>query len=183
VAAATPPPGARPAGAVSPAAGPAARRGGALGLAALVLAGCAPATLPYVPARQPAGVVLSAAYRVAGDRLRVELDTGGYRVEWAEVVRPDASAARAETLAPPGAPAGGPEFGIGVGVGSSRRTGSVGVGGGVGVGATLGGASRRGDTTVAVFPLDAAGPAPWRVRVKAVGIEPVEIVLDPARRG
>jgi hypothetical protein len=36
---------------------------------------------------------------------------------------------------------------------------------------------------VAVFPLAAAGPAPGRVRVEAVGIEPVEIVLDPARRG
>jgi hypothetical protein len=137
-----------------------------------------------VPARQPAGVTFSADYRVAGDRLRVELDTGGYRVEWAELVRPDGSALRAETIEHPGAlTGGGPTFGIGVGVGSSRRTGSVGVGGEVGVGTAVGGPALRGDTTLAAFPLAAAGPAPWRVRVKAVGIEPVEIVLDPARRG
>jgi hypothetical protein len=32
-----------------------------------------------------------------------------------------------------------------------------------------------------VFRRDAAGPPPWRLRVKVVGVESVDIVLDPAR--
>jgi hypothetical protein len=34
-----------------------------------------------------------------------------------------------------------------------------------------------------VFRLDLAGPPPWRLRVKVVGVDPVDIVLDPAARG
>lgn len=151
---------------------------------ALVVAGCAASTLRYTPERQPAGYPVSADYAVAGDRIRVEVDTGGYRLEWAEIVRSDGSAVRAETIEHPGPPAGGTGLGIGLGVGSGRRTGSVGVGGGVGIGTTLGGGGPVGDgNTVAVFPLDAIGPGPWSLRVKIVGIEPVVIVLDPARRG
>ncbi len=162
---------------------------GLLGLAAalalaVVAAGCAASTLRYTPERQPAGILLSADYAVAGDRLRVEVDTGGYRLEWAEILRPDGREVRAETIEHPGVGRSGSGFGIGVGVGTARRTGSVGVGGGVGVGTTVGGGEPRPEaTTVAVFPLEAAGPAPWRLRVKVVGIEPVVIVLDPGQRG
>jgi hypothetical protein len=153
------------------------RRSVGLGLA-LAVVGCAAATLRYTPERQPAGVPISADYTVAGDRLRVEVDTGRHRLEWAEIVRPDGSTLRAETIEHPGPGGGGSGVGIGIGVGSGRRTGSVGVGGGVGIGTRLGGGPIAEGNTVAVFPLDAIGPPPWRLGVKAVGIEPVLIVLD-----
>jgi hypothetical protein len=34
-----------------------------------------------------------------------------------------------------------------------------------------------------VFRLAEAGPPPWRLRVKVVGVEAVDILLDPARSG
>jgi hypothetical protein len=142
------------------------------------MAGCAASTLRYVPEHQPAGAPISADYTVAGDRLRVEVDTGGYRLEWAEMIRPDGSTLRAETIEHPGPGGGGTGIGVGIGVGSGRRTGSVGVGGGVGIGTTLGGGPPPEGNTVAVFPLAAIGPPPWRLGVKLVGVEPVLIVLD-----
>jgi hypothetical protein len=151
---------------------------------ACAAAGCAASTstLRYTPERQPAGFPVSADYGQAGDRVRVEVDTGGYRLEWAEIVRPDGRAVRAETIEHPGPPRGSTGVGVGLGVGSGRRTGSVGVGGGVGIGTMLGGGGPTAEgNTVAVFPLEAIGPAPWRLRAKIVGIEPVLIILDPAR--
>jgi hypothetical protein len=123
-------------------------------------------------------VPLSADYAVAGERLRVEIATGGYRVEGAMILRPDGAAIPAQTIEQPDGGNGG-GFSIGVGVGSSRQVGSVGVGAGVGTGAVLG-ERRAGATAFATFPLAAAGPPPWRLHVKVVGIEPVVIVLDPA---
>lgn len=149
-----------------------------LALAAAV-AGCAAGTLPYTPARQPAGFPISADYRVVGDRLRVEIDTGGYRLEEALIVRPDGAGIPAQTIEHPGARGGGSGVGIGIGVGGASRSGSVGIGTGVGVGTTLGGDGRVGGTTLAWFPLDHAGPGPWRLRVKVVGVQPTDIVLGP----
>jgi hypothetical protein len=147
-------------------------------LLALALTGCA-ATLPYVPERQPSGAEISADLRIADDRLRVRIDSEGYRVERAVLVRDDGAEVVPEALGPP-PPRGGLSIGLGVGAMSWGSSGSYSVGTGVGFG--LGGGGPVGRTTLAVFPLAAAGPAPWRLRVKVVGVEPVDIVLDPARR-
>ena len=150
-------------------------------LALAVLDGCAlSSTLRYTPDHQPAGVLVSADYAEVGDRLRVELDTGGYRIEDATIVKPDGAAVAAEALEQPDGRDGG-GLTIGVGAGSARRTGSVGVGAGVGTGPLVGDARRGDGNGLATFPLAAVGPPPWRLRVKLAGIEPVDIVLDPAR--
>lgn len=151
--------------------GPAAR----LAALAVSLAACA-TTLPYVPERQPAGLTISADVSLRDDRLLVKIASEGYRVERAVLVRDgDGEIAPESLTAPTDVPSSGLSIGIGVGGGSSH--GSYGVGTGVGVGA--GGYGEA--TTLAVFRLGEAGPAPWRLRVKVVGIEPVEIVLDPSR--
>jgi len=125
-------------------------------------------------------VPVSADYRVAEDRLQVTIATGGYRVEEAQIVRPDGTLVAPRRLEHP-APYGAPGLGVGVGVGGGRGIGrDVGFGVGVGVGIPVG--DRPARHTVAVFPLAEVGPAPWTLRVKVVGVEPVLIVLDPARR-
>jgi hypothetical protein len=43
--------------------------------------GCARSTLPSTPAEQPPGARVSAAYEIIGDRLRIEIDTDGRRLE------------------------------------------------------------------------------------------------------
>ena len=140
------------------------------------LAGCA-APLRYTPVAQPAGVRLAADYRVVGDRLRVEVETGGYRLEQAWIVRPD-GARLGPLVVEPGAGRGGTGLGIGVGVGSVGGSGGVSIGTGVGVGTTVGG-TPPASTTVAWFPLPEAGPAPWSLEVTVVGIQPTLIVLGP----
>jgi hypothetical protein len=151
------------------------RLGGLLG--ALALAGCASA-LPYTPAEQPAGIRLAAGAAVVGDRLRVPIDTAGYRLEQAWILRPDGVAIGPLTVEPP---ARGDGIGLGIGLGTAGRSGSVSIGTGFGLGTGIG-SPRGGRHPVAVFPLDQIGPAPWRLQVKAVGIQPAVIVLDPARR-
>lgn len=148
------------------------------GLAAVLLAGCATA-LPYVPERQPFGAAISADVRIAAGHLRVEIDSEGYRVERAVLLRGDGGEVVPEALQASG-PRGGLSLGLGVGAAGWGSRGSYSVETGVGIG--LGGPGRPGRTTLAVFPLEAAGPAPWRLRVKVVGVEPVDIVLDPADR-
>ena len=145
---------------------------------AVALLGCAPATLRYTP-EWPPGVPISADYRVVGERLRVEIDSEGYRVEDARILRADGTTVTAEALAPPESrPVGGISLGLGIGGGGS--VGAVGIGGGLGMGLPVGG-SRAAGRTLAVFPLAEVGPAPWRLRVKVVGLDPVVIALDPAK--
>jgi hypothetical protein len=146
-------------------------------LLVLALAGCA-ASARYTPAEQPAGVRLAADYRVAGDTLRVWVESGGYRVEDVLILRPDGAVVRPLAVEPPGPPAGS---GLGIGVGGSVGSGGdVAVGTGIGVGIDLGGDGRR--HAVAVFPLAPAGPPPWSLHLKVVGIQPVVIVLPPEPR-
>jgi hypothetical protein len=157
---------------------------GALTTAALALvvalAGCA-APLPYRPERQPFGATISADVRVSDDRLRVEIDSEGYRVELAVLVRDGDMEVAPEALVPPTAgPTGGLSVGLGVGAAGWGSRGSYSVGTGIGIG--LGGPRPEG-TTLAVFRLDEAGVPPWRLRVKVVGVEAVDIVLDPSRSG
>jgi hypothetical protein len=114
---------------------------------------------------------------VTEDQLRVEIDSEGYRVERAVLVREGDAEVTPEALVPPTAPrAGGLSIGLGVGSGG----GSYSAGSGIGIG--LGG-PRSEWTTLAVFRLGEAGPPPWRLRVKVVGVDTVEIVLDPAAGG
>lgn len=141
---------------------------------AVSLTGCA-TTLPYLPERQPAGLTISADVAVRGDRLLVKVDSEGYRVERAVLVRDGAEILPESLVAPTDRPSSGLSIGIGVGGGASH--GSYGVGTGVGVGA----GGYREATTLAAFRVDEAGPPPWRLRLKVVGVEPVDIVLDPSR--
>jgi hypothetical protein len=144
----------------------------------VALAGCA-APLPFRPERQPFGATISADLRVTEDRLRVEIDSEGYRVERAVLVRNGDTEVAPETLAPPApTPTGGLSVGLGVGAAGWGSRGSYSVGTGVGIPI---GSPRPSATTLAVFRLAEAGPPPWRLRVKVVGVEPVDIVLDPAR--
>jgi hypothetical protein len=142
----------------------------------VVLTGCA-GSLPYRPERQPFGATISADVRVSEGRLRVEIDSEGYRVERARLVRDGDAEVAPEALVPPTAsPAGGLSIGLGVGAAGWGSRGSYSVGTGVGIGL---GSPRPEGTTLAVFGLDAAGPPPWRLRVKVVGVETVDIILAP----
>ncbi len=139
---------------------------------ALLMLGCAGPSLPYTPAEQPAGATLSAGYRVVGDRLQIEVDTDGRRLEEATVVRADGTEVRPTAIdVMPGAWGGGPH--IGVGVGGGTWGGGIGVGTGVSVGVPAGGTS-DGNTLV-YFPLDRVGAAPWLVRVRVQGVPPALI--------
>lgn len=149
-------------------------------LLAVTLGACAStsSSLPYQPAVQPAGATLSAAYTIVADRLRVEIDGGGRRLERAQIVRPDGAVLEAQTIeytAPRGG--GGSPIGIGFGIGSfGSLGGGVSTGVGVSTGTTVGGGSGS-VTTIASFPLAQAGSRPWRVRVKLEGVEPADILV------
>ena len=144
----------------------------------VTLAGCV-GPLPYRPERQPFGATISADVSVREDRLLVRIDSEGYRVERAVLLRDGGTEVVPEALVPPDAPPSG-GLSIGLGVGGGSGWGSYSVGTSVGMG--LGGPYREA-TTLAVFRRDVAGPPPWRLRVKVVGVEPVDIIIDPARSG
>ena len=147
----------------------------------VLLAGCAGTSLPYTPAQQPSGARVSAAYQVVADRLRVELDTDGRRVEEAKILRADGSELRALAIdaGPPTSTSGSP-LSIGIGGGTFGSRGGVGVGTGVSVGVPVGGGGTVEGHTFAWFALDQAGSAPWRVFVKLAGVEPTVIVVGGA---
>jgi hypothetical protein len=145
-------------------------------------AGCAGTSLPYKPEQQPPGAKVSAAYRIVGDRLGVEIDTDGRRLEEAKILRPDGSELHAQTIEH--APVGyypPPSMSVGVGVGGASGGGgggAVGVGTGVGMGFPVGGGSSRVQgNTYAFFPLSQVGPEPYRLLVKLEGTGPAIIVL------
>lgn len=148
------------------------------------LTGCAAATLPYTPAQQPPGARVSAAYQVIGDRLRVEVNPDGRWLEEVEIIRPDGSRLRplAVEAGPITTSSPAVSFGVGVGGGSWSGGSGVGVGTGVSVGGPVG--SGRVDTNMfAYFPVDDAGPPPWRVRVKLAGTEPAIILVGAVPSG
>ena len=148
----------------------------------IALTGCSRATLPYKPVTQPSGASLSADYVLLADRLRVEVDTDGYRLEDAQIVRTDNVVIRPQTIEqPPPASASGSSFGIGLGGGSvsGGRGGAVGVGTGVGVSIPMGSDTRVAGNTVLYFALDQVGQAPWRLNVRVAGATPADIVLLP----
>jgi hypothetical protein len=156
---------------------------GLAGLLTAALAACSStrADLPYKPAVQPPGATVSAAYTIVSDRLRVEIDGGGRRVERAQIVKADGGVLEAQTIEyTPAAGGGGSPVSIGLGVGSF---GSVGGGVSTGVGVSTGGVVGGGGSSSAVgssiasFPLAQAGPSPWRVRVKLQGTDPADILV------
>jgi len=137
--------------------------------------------LPFQPARQPFGATISADVRLVEDRLEVEIDSDGYRVEWAVLVDDVGAVLEPLALIPPVPPGsrGGLTIGLGLGAASSGSSGSVSVASGVGVPV---GPARTSGNTLALFPLAQLHAPPWRFRVKVVGVEPVDILLDPAAR-
>jgi hypothetical protein len=154
-----------------------------VGLLAGVLAACSSSSsgLPYKPAVQPPGATVSAAYTIVSDRLRVEIDGRGRRVERAQIVKPDGTVLEAQTIEyTPAAGGGGSPVSIGFGIGSF---GSVGGGVSTGVGVSTGGlvggggSSSEVGSSIASFPLAQAGPSPWRVRVKLQGTDPADILV------
>jgi hypothetical protein len=162
------------------------------GISMIAVAGCSSSTpapaptssnLPYKPEVPVAGAPISAAYTVVSDRLRVEIDTGGRRLERAQIVKADGAFVDAQTIeytAPTGGGGWGSPVGISIGVGSFGRMGGSGVGTGVGVstGGVVGGSGvPAGANSIAAFPLEQAGLRPWRVRVKIEGIEPADIMV------
>jgi hypothetical protein len=143
----------------------------------VLLAGCAGSSLPYTPEQPPPGARVSAAYQIVADRLRVELDTDGRRVEEAKILKTDGSELRALAIdAGPPAVSGSP-LSIGIGGGTFGSRGGVGVGTGVGIGVPVGGGGTVEGHTFAWFALDQAGSAPWRVYVKLAGVAPTVILV------
>jgi hypothetical protein len=149
----------------------------------IALTGCSSTSLPYKPVPQPSGASLSADYMLLTDRLRVEVDTGGQRLEDAQIIRSDNVAVRPQTIEqPPLAYTPGPSLGFGFG-GSSYsggRGGGTAVGSGVGMSVPVGsGDTHVAGNTVLFFALDQVGPAPWRLNIKVAETSPAEIVLPP----
>jgi hypothetical protein len=146
-------------------------------IALVILGGCSSATLPYKPDPQPRGGRIAAAYQVVGDRLRIEIDTHGRRLEQAWIRKPDGTSVAPQTIEnPPVVTGPGSSVSVGVGGGSFGR--GVGVGTGVGVGIPIGGeTSRLEGNTIAWFPLAPAGPAPWQLYVKLAGVEPTTFAI------
>ena len=146
--------------------------------ALLALAGCASASLPYQPDPQPPGARISAAYQLAGDRLRIEIDTDGRRLEEVRILTAGGAEVRALAIDEAPVVSSGSPVGVGIGVGGGSFGGrsGVGVGTGLSVGIPVGGGSTAIEGhTLAWFALDQAGPAPWRVYVKLAGVPPTVI--------
>src|SRR4029453_14206264 len=83
---------------------------------AVGLSACSAATLPFKPATPPPGSAISADYIVLADLLRVEVNTGGYRLEDAQLVRTDGAVVRPQTIESP-PPGTGSSVGLGIGMG------------------------------------------------------------------
>src|SRR5262250_1972973 len=123
-----------------------------------------PANFPYKPAAPVPGPPVSAAYSVTTDRLRIEIDTGGRRLERAQIVKTDGALLDAQTIEFTQAPSGG-SYGSPIGIG---------------VGGSGGGGGSTSGNTIASFALDQAGQRPWRLRVKLEGAEPFDIIVGTA---
>ncbi len=150
---------------------------GLLGLA-VGLSACSTATLPFKP--ETPGTTVSADYILLADRVRVEVDTDGYRLEDAQLVRSDGAVVRPQFIESP-PPGTGSSVGLGIGTGrtSYGRGGAVGVGTGIGMEVPVGAGNRVQGHTVLYFGLDQVGSPPWRLDIKAADTNPVTIVLPP----
>ncbi len=153
---------------------------GALALTMLsiaLLAGCAASGLRYKPEPPGVGASISADYMVLADRVRVEIDTRGARLEDVQILKADGSAIRPQTIEYPAFRSNsGVTFGMGLGRAGYSGGGAVGAGVGVDTTMPVGEAQADGNT-VAYFPLDQLGPAPWRMRTQLTGLGPAFFVL------
>src|SRR5262245_65432732 len=110
----------------------------ALVILALALSACAP-TFRYRPEPPLSDSSISADYMLMADRLRVEIDTGGYRLLDAQILRADGSSVRPQTVEQPPAGSGSSVgFGVGMGGAKSGRGGAGGVGTGGGMDGPMG---------------------------------------------
>jgi hypothetical protein len=97
----------------------------ALGSVAL-LAGCASSpALPYAPMQQPPGAKISAAYQIAGDTLRIEVDTDHRRLEEARIVKADGTDLRPFNIDNPPLVTQPSGSSIGFGIGASAGVAAV----------------------------------------------------------
>jgi hypothetical protein len=145
-----------------------------------LLVGCASSpTLPYAPMQQPAGAKMSAAYQIAGDTLRFEVDTDHRRLEEARLLRADNTSIPAMNIENPPIVTQAPSSSFGFGIGGVSGGGG---GGAVGTGMSIGGPVGSPTTTIEghtfiSFPLSQSGPAPWRLQLRFAGTEPVVFVI------
>ena len=146
-------------------------------VALIVLVGCSRATLPYKPEPQPQGARISAGYQIVGDRIRIEINTGGRLLEQVWILKPDGSSLGPQDVEAPAVAANaGPSisFGTAGGVSSHRSA----VASGASVSFPFGGGSSRAESnTIAWFPLGTAGPPPWQLYVKLIGIPPTTFTV------
>ena len=154
----------------------------ALVILALALSACANPTFRYRPEPPLADSWISADYMLMSDRLRVEIDTGGYRLLDAQILKADGSTVRPQTVEQPPAGSGSSVgFGFGMGGANYGRGGAVGVGTGVGMEIPMGGNTRVQGTTVLYFALDQVGPAPWRLSATIAETNPAAVIVLPPR--
>ncbi len=145
----------------------------------IVLVGCSRATLPYKPEPQPQGARISAGYQIVGDRIRIEINTGGRPLEQVWILKPDGSSLGPQDVeAPAVASNPGPSVRFGTAGGVSGHRSAVATGAGVSF-PFGGGSSRAESNTIAWFPLRTAGPPPWQLYVKLIGIVPTTFTLYP----
>jgi hypothetical protein len=154
----------------------------ALVILALGLSACATPTFRYRPEPPLADSSISADYMLMDERLRVELDTGGYRLLDAQILKGDGSSVRPQTVEQPPAGSGSSVgFGFGVGGANVGRGGAVGVGTGVGMEIPVGSGTRVQGITVLYFALDQIGPAPWRLSATIAETNPAAVIVLPSR--
>src|SRR2546422_10253772 len=138
------------------------RRRSLIGVALIVLAGCARAMLPYKPEPQPRGARVSAAYQIVGDRVRIEIDTGGRALEQVWIMKPDGSSLGPQAVEAPAVVANpAPSVRFGTAGGASGHRSSVATGAGVSF-PFGGGSSRAESNTFARIPLASGGGPPAR---------------------
>lgn len=133
------------------------------------LAGCGPQKLRYEP--DPfikSAKLLSADYTELADKLKVEVNTDGFRIDQVWVAVAGGGDVKPTQIEYDKGGGGGVGFGVGVGGG----------GGGVGVGA--GANTGRGENIQRVylyFDKAAVGPAPWSLQIKLMSMPRTTIVL------
>ncbi len=146
-------------------------------VALIVLVGCSRATLPYKPEPQPQGARISAGYQIVGDRIRIEINTGGRPLEQVWILKPDGSSLGPQDVEAPAVAANaGPSISFGTAGGVSSHRSAVASGASVSF-PFGGGLSRAESNTIAWFPLGTAGPPPWQLYVKLIGIPPTTFTV------
>jgi len=138
---------------------------------AATLAGCASSKLrcepkPFVSEAR----LLSADYIELQDKLLVEVNTDGYRIDqvWIAAAGGDVKPVQVEY-----------ETGRGGGVGFGVGVGSDGSGVGVGVGTDTGGRGHITGNAKLYFERSALGAPPWTMPIKLMGLMRTTIVLTP----